>query len=170
MQPMLRALLAERFALKAHVERREMATFALVNTRADGALGPDLKRSAVDCSGPGVRCGVAPFGANGAFGMRGMGQTMATLVRLLSQAVGRPVLDQTGLVGKFDFEFSFDASILKSRAAAAGLVLPPGVSLPESDSPALTTAIQQHLGLRLQGQREMVDVVVIDSADLPLAD
>jgi uncharacterized protein (TIGR03435 family) len=170
MQPMLRTLLAERFKLKAHVEQRRMPAFELVLARGDGRLGSGLKPSIAACSSLGVRCGVAPFGANGAFGMRGTGQPVSVLVRLLSQATGRPVLDKTGLTGLHDFEFSFDPEMLAARAEQAGVRLPPGVALPASDGPPLMTAIQEQLGLRLHAQDRLVDVLMIDSAELPAAD
>ena len=46
---MLQALLAERFALRTHAERREMPAYALVLARKDGALGPQMKKADVDC-------------------------------------------------------------------------------------------------------------------------
>jgi uncharacterized protein (TIGR03435 family) len=49
MQPMLRALLAERFALRAHTETRELPVYALVVARDDGQLGPGIAPSDSDC-------------------------------------------------------------------------------------------------------------------------
>src|SRR5262249_29255683 len=48
-RPMVRNLLADRFKLKAHVETREMPTYALIVARADGKLGPKLTPSKTDC-------------------------------------------------------------------------------------------------------------------------
>jgi uncharacterized protein (TIGR03435 family) len=170
MQPMLRALLAERFKLRVRIEQREMPTFALVPAREDRTPGPTLKPSRQDCAAAGARCGVAPFGARGAFGLRGTGQPVSVLVRLLSQAVGRSVLDQTGLTGLYDFELTFDPAVLAGRAAEAGVFLPPETVSPPSDSPSLATALQEQLGLKLQSQKSMVDVVVIESAEIPALD
>jgi hypothetical protein len=93
--------------------------FVLVRDRADGSLGPDRKQSAVDWSTGSSRCGVAPFGRNGGFAMRATGQGMPALVRLLSQALGQPVIDRT----------SFDARghLLRIHLAARAVsrVLPP---------------------------------------------
>lgn len=50
LSPMLRTLLAERFALKAHTETRELPTYALVVARDDRKLGPALRPSTTDCS------------------------------------------------------------------------------------------------------------------------
>src|SRR5687767_10202873 len=47
--PMVKAMLAERFKLQAHEEVRDVQAFALVRARADGTLGPRLRKSDVDC-------------------------------------------------------------------------------------------------------------------------
>jgi uncharacterized protein (TIGR03435 family) len=166
--PMLRTLLADRFGLKAHIVQREMAAFSLVRARGDGSLGPDLKRSTADCSAP-RGCGVTPFGRNGGFAMRATGQSMAVLTRLISQALGQPVLDRTGLDGGYDFELAFDTSDLAARAAQSGLI-PPGVAATPSDDPPLVTALQEQLGLKLERQRAPIDVVVIGAATMPVPD
>jgi uncharacterized protein (TIGR03435 family) len=167
---MLRTLLAERFRMRAHIVRREMPAFVLVRSRTDGSLGPDLKRSAADCSNSSVRCGVAPFSRNGGFAMRGTGQGLAVLTRLLSQALGQPIVDRTGLDGLYDFELAFDMADLAARAASSGLLPPEAAARTPGDNPALATAIQEQLGLTLERQRTLVDVVVIDAAILPVAD
>ena len=51
-----------------------------------------------------------------------------------------------------------------------GIPLPPGASLPPSDSPSLLTALQEQLGLKVNAERGPVDVLVIDSAELPTVD
>jgi uncharacterized protein (TIGR03435 family) len=164
---MLRTLLAERFGLRAHIVQREMPAFSLVRATAAGSLGPDLKPSSADCSS--TRCGVAPFGRNGGFAMRATGQPMAVLTRLLSQALGQPVLDRTGLAGLYDFELAFDTTDLAERATRSGQ-LPPGVAGVPSDNPPVATAIQEQLGLKLERHQSAVDVVVIDAATMPIAD
>ncbi len=203
--PMLKTLLAERFALKMHVEPRDLDAYALVLARADRAFGPRLRASAADCShaqadgqqrlealargGPGalaavmptpgevVPCSVMPMvdgrgGAGGAasFGLRANGMPLQALVALLTQTSGRIVRDQTGLTGLFDWELTFDPQMMLAMASQAGLTLPPGLSPPPSDSPALFTALRDQLGLKLESGRSAVDVLVIDSAAMPTPD
>ena len=55
---MLRALLAERFALRVHIETRELPIYALVLARRDGRLGPQLRPSSLDCAA--IRARQAP--------------------------------------------------------------------------------------------------------------
>ena len=71
---------------------------------------------------------------------------LAAFAQRLSQIVDRPVLDQTGMAGVFDFTMEW---------------------APDDDAtgPSLFTALQQQLGLRLEARRGSVDVLVVDRAD-----
>lgn len=133
MRERLKALLAERFRLKLHIERREMNVAALMVARSDGALGPNLKPSAADCSNAAaeaqkladdirrnpanamaaisqMKCGIVPMPTPGQPGVpprlmvRGLGQPITSLVSLVTQFTGQQVVDKTGLTGLYDFE------------------------------------------------------------------
>ena len=98
------------------------------------------------------------------------GQPLAQLATVLGQQLGRPVVDNTGLTGGFDFELAFMPE--GGRGGPAG-PLPPGAPpLPpiDPDAPSLFTALQEQLGLKLEAERLPVDVVVIDSVDQPTED
>jgi uncharacterized protein (TIGR03435 family) len=141
---MLRALVAERFSLVTHQERRDMPIYALVMARSDGAPGPALRKSTKDCSVPNT-CNV--FGDPGV--LRATGRTMDDLARNLSQMpLGRMVVNRTNLPGAFDVELMWN----------------------DTDGPSLFTAIQEQLGLKLESDRAPTDVVVIDSAKRPAVD
>jgi uncharacterized protein (TIGR03435 family) len=127
-----------------------------------------------------VKCGIVPVptpGANGAppqLMVRGMGQPIANLVSLVTQFTGRQVVDRTGLTGNYDFELELplDMEVLRRIAGQAGINLPagPAPNAPQYDGPAMTTIISERLGLKLDSQKAPVDVLVIDSAELPMAD
>jgi len=198
MMAMLRTLLADRFHLKTHTETRDLPVGVLVVARSDGKLGPNLKPSTADCTnareeqqrraeailkgGPGalanalpkpgepMTCVMMPVGGAGGFGLRGRGQPIAMLVQLLTQATGRIVEDKTGLTGLYDFELRFDPEVLMRMASQIGVNLPPGVTLPPSDSPSLLTALNEQLGLKVESGKGPVEVLVIDSAEMPAAD
>ena len=198
MLPLIRALLADRFKLNVHMEKRDMVISTLVVSRSDGRLGPDLKASTADCPDPQVQaqkqaealakggaaallsqlqenapCSIAPIMPTGGamtFGLRANGQPLSQLIALLTQATGRIVEDRTGLTGLYDWKLTFDPQVLMSMIGQLGVPMPAGAQLPPSDSPSLLTAIQEQLGLKLNSERGPVDVLVIDSAELPTSD
>lgn len=106
------------------------------------------------------------------FGLRGNGQAMTGLTQFLTQVTGRMVHDKTGLTGLYDFELRFDPQVLMAMLPQLGVNVPAGAAanLPPSDSPALLTALQEQLGLKLESQRGPVEVLVIDSAEMPQPD
>ena len=81
---------------------------------------------------------------------------LSPLLGMLAQLLGRPVLDKTGLVGRFDFEFK----------AAPPNAAPNG---PLADLPPVSTALEDQLGLKLERGRGSVEVLVIDRLELPTA-
>ena len=127
-----------------------------------------------------IKCGIVPVPTPGAAGappqlmIRGMGQPIANLVSLVTQFTGRQVVDKTGLTGLYDFEVELplDMEILRRIAGQAGINLPAGptANIPQYDGPAMTTILNDRLGLKLDSQKAPVDVVVIDSAEMPAAD
>lgn len=174
MRPMLRTLLADRFKLKVHTEKREMPIYALVVARDDRRLGPKVKTSPADCSNPApvtgadlatliqagrVPCAIMPF--SGGATLRANGASMAALAESLTSQVGRWVEDRTGLSGLYDWEMTYDR-----RATLS----PEQQSDSTSANPILTTALQEQLGLKLEPTRGSVEVLVIDSAAMPEPD
>jgi len=175
---MVKALMADRFKLKFHFETRELSIYELVLARADGKLGPQLKPSSVDCAAamrgapppapttpptPNARptCGLRTS-ANPASGatLTAGGALLAQLASNLSNAVGRTIVDRTGLTGGYDIDLSFipDATMR-----------PAGVQI-AADGPSLFTALQEQLGLKLESAKGPVEVLVIDSAQKPVED
>src|SRR5688500_7451732 len=173
----LQSLLAERFAMKAHREKRDHPIYALVLARADGSLGPRLRRSQVDREKvreamaaarrenrlpPRVECGLT---AERTFGFCGM--TMAELTEFLPEFAGRMVVDRTGLTGAFDLEFRFDASRpIPGAGPGGGFPIQP-IGPADPDAPSLFTALEEQLGLKLEAQTGPVEVLVIDHVERP---
>jgi uncharacterized protein (TIGR03435 family) len=187
---MLRTMLAERFGMVAHPERRELPLFALTMARSDKRPGPGLRLSGPECAPIKPPSGVPmpppppppPAGNAGAklriilprdeprrrrcgsmlapgwFSARSI--TMQELTSPLTQLMRRPVIDETGLTGEFDLDVFF-----QPEGLGGALVGPPPPSL--SDAPALTTALQDELGLRLEPRRGPVDVLVVDRIERP---
>jgi uncharacterized protein (TIGR03435 family) len=161
-QPLLlQSLLEERFKLKVHRETRELQRYALVLASKDGALGPQLRRSSLDCSVDFTKC--SPRAGSGTFSS---GSTpIASLTNYLASAVvQRVVVDRTGLDGRYEInlEWTPDRTPLPLNGDAP--------APPASDRPSIFTALQDQLGLKLEPERGPVDVVVIDHVERPTED
>jgi len=195
---MLQNLLIERFGLKFHRESKEFPLYELtvakngpkLKAAAEAPAGADEPVLA-----PGAKEGLRqqpgkdgpppigkdglpqlPPGRPGAFmmmtpgGMRmvGMMRTLPDIADMLANQLGTPVVDKTGLSGKYDFPLSF------SREPGQGLPgLPPPPPPPPggpvrgngpdlSDAPNLFTAVQEELGLKLDKKKGPLDVLVVD--------
>jgi uncharacterized protein (TIGR03435 family) len=161
---MVRGLLADRFKLLVHTEAKEQPVYALVPVRADKKLGPQIKESQLDCSGPvqTKECGMNTDLSNGAGVMKGEGGTLADLARVLANFVtDRMVIDRTGLAGEFDFELRWAAQNLQAAQPN------PADGAKTADSPPIFVALREQLGLKLEAQRGPVEFVVIDSVQHP---
>jgi uncharacterized protein (TIGR03435 family) len=159
---MVQALLEDRFQLVIRREQREMPTYALLPARSDQRLGSNLRQSAADCVRPDGRGDTLEERrtVNGGVETRRTCTLMAALVSSLSDAVQAPVDDRTGLAGRWDYELSFTGERRRNVDAATAARDP-------NDAPALFTAVQEQLGLKLEAGRGRVDVVVIESAARP---
>jgi len=168
---MARALLADRFKLLVHEENTVRPVYALLLSSTDGTLGPKLRATDVDCGAvmkgpmPVLRPGEAPPCSFKTPPGRLFANTvgMPTIASLLSQHVDRPVLDRTGLTGRFDMQ-------LEARDIEA----PPGyrtgpsdVGLPPVTTTTLFVAVREQLGLKLEPQTAAVPVLVIDHVERP---
>jgi uncharacterized protein (TIGR03435 family) len=179
-------LLTERFGVKLHHESKEFQVQELVV----GKDGPKMKESAENPNEPAPPVGPPTFDKNGGLSSPGfvimmmMGtsgpiaratsktQPISRLTAMLTTQVGRPVLDKTGLAGKYDFtlEFTPDLHVLQLPPPPPGLegAGPPPAPLIEragDPGPDLAAAIQKQLGLRLVANKAKLDVVVIDKVE-----
>jgi uncharacterized protein (TIGR03435 family) len=179
-QFMLRALLAERFNLKMHSERRELPIYALILARSDGKLGAQLRPAAVDCAAlqagrrggpplappqPGERlpCGIRV----GPGQLTGGSMPISQLATLLAPFVQRVVVDRTGLTGNFDFDLTWTPDQIPQGPPPAGAPLLPPV---DPNGPSILTAVQEQLGLKLDSTKGPVDVLVVDRVEQPTPD
>jgi uncharacterized protein (TIGR03435 family) len=181
---MLRQLLADRFGMTVHTETRQLPIYAMMMSRSDGRLGPQLRPSTADCdrvdqpsfdsgfrlpADAAVRCGFFGFSpdtnlpaAHGGFSFRGL--TMAALAKTLMPVVQRNVVDRTGLTGYFDADFDFMSEIPPPPP-------PPGMPNPFSTPfVSVFTILPEQLGIKLDSQRGPVEVLVIDRAERPAVD
>lgn len=146
LRAMMQALLAERFKLAAHKESKSMRAFTLIVAKG----GPKLAAANGDAK-PEMR---------GRMQWVATAYTMADLANFLSDHTDSPVIDETGLQGRYDFKidiapyFSVDRPIAK---ADAGQIL----------AAAFQSALQAQLGLKLESRKTPVEVLVVDHAEKP---
>ena len=156
MQSVLRKLLAERFGLVFHKEKRELSVYTI--TVAKG--GAKIKKE--DPSTPGPSFGGAPQN----FVVRDATMAEFTNFFLAQQFINEPVVDQTGFGEtrySFILKFTPDPEILPSGAAPAALPRTPDADAP----PDIFAAMEQQLGLHIQKTKAQVDVMVIDRVTKP---
>jgi uncharacterized protein (TIGR03435 family) len=175
---MLRALLADRFSLTVHNEQRELSVYILMRSTPNGQPGSQLRPAAGQCTRPNPPDGLPPPPPSLPRGMTEAvslmqgatarcqsiflpGHVSARAVSLdalgaeLTNAMGRPVVNRTGLTGEYDIDLRYTPGL----SAAAD----PQTSGP----PTIATALQEQLGLRLEASRAPVDVLVIDRVAMP---
>jgi len=150
-------VLADRFQLKFHREQKELPAYAI----QIGKGGPKLTKSAGDPK------------AGGSLLYRKLGElpasnvSMADFAASLQRAVlDRPVIDQTGLEGKWDFLLRWTPE--GNQFASLGAPPRPPSDNPDPDGPPdLVTAMQNQLGLKLLSTKAMVEVIVVDHVEKP---
>jgi uncharacterized protein (TIGR03435 family) len=149
---LLRNLIEDRFKLKTHREKRNLPAYALVV----GSSGPKLSRNETNPNGPPGAGGKAPGVM--AFSNATMGD-FATVMQ--GNVLDRPVLDRTGLQGRFDFTLNWTPD--ESQFRGTGIQVPPPAA--DAKLPGLFTAIQEQIGLKLESVTAPVEVIVIDSVE-----
>jgi len=144
---MIRKVLADRFGLKVHSEKRELSVYALTIAKGgpklnkSGSTANDLRNQTDDPNG---------------MEMEFNNDSMADFALFIMQYVlDKPVIDQTGLMGRWDFVLKWTPNELEVADTNA--------------VPGLFTAIQEQLGLKLVSTKAPVDVLVVDHVERPSA-
>jgi uncharacterized protein (TIGR03435 family) len=170
---MLQSLLAERFMLKVHWQRKELPVYALVVAKDGPKFKPfapqpeiteDSRKSAGSSSAHvGFSMTVNSAGAE----LTAIGEPLDALARVLAnqkETEGRNVIDRTGLNGKYDYTMHWtpEQDAQTPKAADSGMSQPVG-----GDGPSLLTALQEQLGLKLKADKGEVETIVIDHVEQP---
>ena len=171
MQLMLQTLLDERFGLRMRIEQRNLPAYALVTNRNDGRLGPRLRLAeAKNCSdltfeqARDRRCGSGIYfdKEEQVTVVYGSDVDIDALISLLDvPAVGaldRPLVNRTGLSGRFDYELRFSVAAGRSTTSPVG---------PNPSVTPLVTALREQLGLKLDSVTAPIDVFVIEAVQQP---
>jgi uncharacterized protein (TIGR03435 family) len=174
MRLMMRSLLADRFRLRVHEEARQLPVFGLVLAKP-GRTGPKLRphgeQDGSCAASPSPAAGVVggypevcgglalmPTSAAGGLGGMNVGARNVSLDFIARSLAGigeleRPVVDQTGLGGSYDFALEFTPERLGAQTESEGTTFP--------------EALREQLGLKLAAQKGSVDLVIVDSVERP---
>jgi uncharacterized protein (TIGR03435 family) len=144
MRQMLQVLLLERFQMKVHRETREMPVYVLMPGKGEAkvkAAAPDAK-PLIDGNNPtGVSFHALPI---------------SRFTFMLTRRMDRPVLDQTGLKGLYDYTVDLSGLGFAGRPAERQ----------EGDAgPSVFTTVQRDMGLKLEARKEQIEILVVDSAN-----
>ncbi len=170
--PMLQALLEDRFKLKIHRETRTVPVYALTVAQGGSRLKPFTEGSCIPMPltvphpalAPGqeyckVRVRMRPA-------VDAQGSTLAEFSQLLDLVLDRPVIDKTGIAGKFDIHLEFAADAATPKFLPGGDLARFAEAASNRAGPSIFTAIQQ-LGLKLEPTQGSRDFLVIDHVERP---
>lgn len=188
MRLMMRSLLADRFKFRVHTEARETSVLAFVLAKP-GKTGPQLQAHASDVSCPteveptsgtnqippiffqktpggfpavcNTVLGIPPsVPGRSRFGARNV--TIAYIADMFSQLVnrGRPMIDETGLKGTFDFVLEFVPDMKNPTS-------PDAAPATEPDGPTFDEGLRDQLGIRMEARRAPMQMIVVDNVERP---
>jgi uncharacterized protein (TIGR03435 family) len=142
---MIQKLLAERFALKLHSDKRDLPIYVLSAVKGGTAIQPSKSSLGLlnDETGGG--------NGHGRF-MQYTNESMELFAKSLQSEVDRPVVDKTDLTGRYDFKLEWKPDLAPTE---------------ENDTPGIFGALQQQLGLKLTADHGLADVLVIDHIERP---
>jgi uncharacterized protein (TIGR03435 family) len=154
LKSMIRALLADRFQLAVRNETKALSVYSI---RVYGRA-PRLTASTAD------RPGLPVLGFRGRGSLYAIDATIMDLAQMMQQnVVDRPVVDNTGLTGRYNFDLDWTPDEFQFPQTE---VRPPATNSTD-DRPGLFTAIQRQLGLKLEPAKTRVPILVIDHAEHP---
>ena len=155
---MMQKLLTDRFQLKFHKDTKELPAYVLTAAKT----GQKMTKSEVPDQLPGLFfTNISPAT------LTVRNATMDDVCHLFQSAVlDRPVVDQTGITGKWNFLLKWTAD--ESQFSGMGVKVPPPSDAADAPPP-LFTAIQEQIGLKLDAGKAQVPVLVIDKVEKPSA-
>ena len=148
----VQALMSDRFQLISHTETRELPIYALLVAKS----GPRFRATQAN--------GTTINGGRSHIQVEGGDDTVGLLAGQLAEALGRAVINKTGLHGRYNLSLNWtpDDGATPSMNGTDGSAL-----ASESSGPSIFTAIQEQLGLKLESQKGPVQVLFIDRIEMP---
>jgi uncharacterized protein (TIGR03435 family) len=174
---MVASLLADRFKLAMHRETRELPAYALVVAKSGlkikeappDADGADTGKVDVNVNGGGRGGTVVNLGNGSSIGyglnkLEARKVTFPSLIDSLSKFVDRPVVDMTGLTGRYDFTLEYSVDELRNLVRASGADASRIPDLGGDPTISIFSSLEA-LGLKLEARKAPVEVIVIDRAE-----
>jgi bla regulator protein blaR1 len=177
---MMQAALADSTKLAVHTETRVLPTYVLVVAEGGSKLQPtpaeEPNSTEISNSrfGPrmvnGVRMKENDYG--NVMDLQAHGMSVNDLAEHLARQLGQPVINKTGLTGRYDFHLQWSTASQSQEADLSqdGASLAPAISTPVQEQIGLKLAVQEQLGLKLEPQKEPTPVLVIDHIEKPAAE
>jgi len=151
---MLIPVLAERFGAIVHFQTKTLSVYDLVLVRGT----PKFKEH-IQPTGDAESSNMGAGSINTRFlSMTATGIPMSSLTEWLSRQVDRTVIDKTGLIGKYDLELKYTPDNARMNGASLD---------PTDQAPAIFTAVQEQLGLKLVPSKGPVSTLIVDRAKQP---
>jgi uncharacterized protein (TIGR03435 family) len=165
---MVKALLADWFQLRVHLEMRDLPIYALIPAKGG------IKLEAPKDDGKSRIRGAITFLVAG--WIQGYAVQMESLLQVLTRNTDRPVIDKTGFTQPFDFRLTWTPESATDApadgtcpASFAAFQQQRGMRPETLSCPSIFTAVQDQLGLKLDPQNAPVEVLVIDRGERPSA-
>jgi len=157
---MLQALLEDRFKLKVHWEARTIPIYALTVGKKGQKLTPTAEPAE---QRPNAMNGSKRLpNGNNLSTLNAVDSSMQDFANSLGEGMDRPVLDRTGLKGNFDFKVEWESEPDAPSNSGPGMI---GRFM--HAGPAMFSAIEEQLGLKLESTKGPVQVLVIDHVEPP---
>jgi uncharacterized protein (TIGR03435 family) len=152
---MIQALLADRFKLHAHDEVLVQPVYVLALAKGGPKLAEPKPAEGSDANDtierrPGL--------------ISAQDAALPDVVSALTQTLGRTVVDETGLKGKYDLVLKWTPDDATGQPAAGSNAVG---ETPDAAGPSIFTAIQEQLGLKLEPAKRPVECLVIDHVEMP---
>jgi len=171
---MLQALLAERFKLALHRDSREHAVCAMVVAKGGAKLKPtEIVPAGDPAPGPNAGPGETPRGTmettmdTSGMHFKASAVPLAALADLVSHLCERPVVDQTGIEGRYDFDLAISPETLRDLPAGGAMTMrqgggePPQIDARAEPAGSIFEALQRY-GLKLEPRKAPMEVLTVD--------
>ena len=181
---MMQTLLAERFGMRVHREKRELSVYALAvanggprlkpsaeDVTPQAAEGPIQGGTTVSAGGAAISTGAAGDskitpGQDGNLHIENKKMTLARFADFIGRYSELPVVDSTGLKGTYEMEFDVSGEEVRNAARAHGVAVPPPAGEGASDPSGVSLASSlRRLGLKLESRKALAELLIIDKVE-----